>query len=432
VFGDLANERDAARDLIATLAALLAEHVDAEEAAIIPYLRGAKQFPLPPNEDAIAMYADGFAWSTAGVAGTVLDQIFAMLPLGPWDCSAGCRRFAMATAQEIPATMRAAAIDQFGPPEVVHTEVLPVPRVGKQDVLVRVATAGVGTWDPDLVDGSFQLMKPRFPRVFGSDGAGTVVAVGDDVENFAVGDRVYGWGLSNAKGGFFAEYIALNEREVAPVPDSVSFEEAGALAVCGITALEGLEQLELEAGQTVMIFGASGGVGHLAVQLAKALGLQVFAVASKADGVELARQLGADAVAEGHRKSLLRELREFAPDGFDGALVFAGGNGWKKELELVVKGGKVAWPNGVEPAPTVPKGVKHIAYDGEESPAAFNRLNELAASCTLHVELSKVYPLEETAQALRDVQRHHVGKFAIQIEAEAGRRGKHRGAPRSR
>lgn len=323
----------------------------------------------------------------------------------------------MAT-REIPTTMRAAAMDRFGAPEVIHTETLPVPKLGKHDILVRVATAGVGTWDPEIVDGSFQVGKPRFPRVIGSDGAGTVVDVGDGVERFAVGDNVYGWGLENSKGGFFAEYIAINEREVAQVPDTVAIDEAGALAVSGITALEGLEKLELEEGQSVIIFGASGGVGHVAVQLAKRLGLRVFAVASGDDGVALVQQLGADAVAEGHSKSLLRELREFAPDGFDGAIVFAGANGWKRELGHVVRGGNVAWPNGVEPVPKVPRGVHRKPYDGEESRAAFDRLNELASSGPFHVELSKTYSLDDAARALRDVQKHHVGKLAIRLESD--------------
>ncbi len=322
----------------------------------------------------------------------------------------------MATTRGIPTEMRAAAIDQFGPPEAVHIETVSVPELGKKDILVRVATAGVGTWDPDLVDGSFQdVKKVRFPRVLGSDGAGTVVAVGSSVKRFAVGDRVYGWGLGNRKGGFFAEYAAIPEREAAPIPDSLSFDEAGALAVVGVTALQGLEQLELDAGQSVMIFGASGGVGHVAVQLAELLGLRVFAIASQPDGVELVTHLGADRVVEGHSRSLSRELRAFAPDGFDGALVFAGGKGWSKELQLVAKGGTVAWPNGVEPEPDVPKGVKHAAYDGEESPAVFARLNELISRGPFQVALSKTYSLDAAAQALRDVQQHHIGKLAIKI-----------------
>ncbi len=321
----------------------------------------------------------------------------------------------MATAQEIPTEMRAAAMDQFGPPDVVHTEMLPVPKPGRREVLIRVAAAGVGTWDPSLVDGSFQDMKIRFPRVLGSDGAGTVVAVGSEVKQFAVGDRVYGWGLANPKGGFFAEYAAIKARDLAKIPDKLSFEEAGALAVSGITALEGLEHLELHAGESVIIFGASGGVGHVAVQLAKLLGYRVFAVASRADGVQLANQLGADRVVEGHSRSLIREIREFAPDGFDGALVFAGGSGWQRELEHVAKGGIVAWPNGVEPVPDAPRGVKQRPYDGEDSPAAFARLNALIARGPFHIQLSKTYPLDATAQALRDVHRHHVGKLAIKI-----------------
>jgi NADPH:quinone reductase-like Zn-dependent oxidoreductase len=308
-------------------------------------------------------------------------------------------------------------MDHFGSPDVVHTGMMPVPELGKKDILVRVACAGVGTWDPSLVDGSFP-MKMRFPRVLGSDGAGTVVAVGSGVRRFDVGDRVFGWGLSNAKGGFFAEYIVINEKEVAPVPQGLSLAEAGALAVAGITAMQGLDQLELEEGQSIVIFGASGGVGHVAVQLAKHMGLRVFAVASHADGVELVERLGADGAAEGHSKSLLRELRKFAPDGFDGALVFAGGTGWKKELALVAKGGRVAWPNGVEPEPEVRKGLEGKAYDGEESRAEFARLDELIARGPFHVEVSKSYALDATVQALRDVQKHHVGKLAIEIEPE--------------
>lgn len=316
---------------------------------------------------------------------------------------------------EIPSEMRAAAIDHFGPPDVVHTEILPVPRPGRHEILVKVANAGVGTWDPDLVDGSFQDMKPHFPRVIGSDGAGTVVAVGPGVTRFAEGDRVYGWGLGNPKGGFFAEFAAIREHDAAPIPENLSFDEAGGLAVCGITALQGLEELDLSAGDPLIIFGASGGVGHVALQLAEILGLRVFAVASKEDGVDLVHRLGADRAAEGHSRALVKQLREFAPDGFAGALVLAGGKGWKKELELVREGGVVAWPNGVEPVPAAPRGVDRRAFDGEGSPSAFERLNELISRGPFHIELSRKYRLDEAAQALRDVQRHHIGKLAIEI-----------------
>lgn len=314
---------------------------------------------------------------------------------------------------QIPSEMRAAAIDRFG--DDVHTERVPVPEPGRHEVLIKVATAGVGTWDPDLVEGSFQDIKPHFPRVLGSDGAGTVAAMGRGVSGFEIGDRVYAWGLGNPNGGFFAEYAAVKERDCALVPDSLSFDEAGALAVCGVTALQGLEELALDAGDTLVIFGASGGVGHIALQLAQILQLRVFAVASHDDGVALAARLGADRVAEGHARSLAGELRNFAPDGFDGALVFAGGEGWKRELQAIRHGGIVAWPNGVEPVPVVGKGVHRKAYDGEDTRRAFQRLNELIARGPFHIELSRRYPLDLAAQALRDVQHHHIGKLAIEV-----------------
>lgn len=309
--------------------------------------------------------------------------------------------------------MKAAAIDRFGPPGVVHTETVPVPKLGARELLIEVAFAGVGVWDPELVDGSFKIGKDHFPRVFGSDGAGTVKAVGRDVHRFAVGDRVYGLGFASTKGGFYAEYAVIPEKDLAKVPETVAFDEAGALAVAGITALAGLDALELEAGDSVLIIGASGGVGHVAVQLARRLGLRVFAVASRHDGVDLVRRLGADAVVDGHRK-FQKAARAFAPGGFEGAIVLAGGS-WKDALALVGRGGCVAWPNGTEPEPVTTRGVKRVTYDGEGSRRAFDRLNRLITGGPFHIKLAKIYGLDDTARALEDVQRHHVGKLAIKI-----------------
>ena len=283
----------------------------------------------------------------------------------------------MASA-EIPTRMRAAAFDHFGPPEVVHIELVPVPKLGAYDVLVEVGTTGVGVWDPEMVDGSFKVGKVRFPQVLGSDGAGTIRAVGDRVTRFSIGDRAYGWGFGNAKGGFYAEYAAINEKKMAPIPDTVTFDEAGVLAMAGLTALQGLDRLELASGETIMILGAGGGVGHAAVQLAKRLDLRVFAVASKKDGVAFVDQLGADAVADG-RRPFQKAARRFAPEGFAGALVCAGGRGWKDALELVARGRRVAWPNGVDPAPMAARRLRRLPYDAESSPRAFERLNGLVA-----------------------------------------------------
>ncbi len=322
----------------------------------------------------------------------------------------------MATATHIPTEMRAAAIDRFGAVDTVRVEVLPVPKLGSHEVLVEVATAGVGQWDPDMIDGSFEVGKTHFPHVFGSDGAGTIRAIGDRVTRCAIGDRVYGWGFGNSKGGFYAEYAAIDEKKVVKIPNTIDFEAAGALAMDGVTALLGLEHLEVSPGDAIMIFGASGGVGHLAVQLAKRMGLKVFAVASKPDGVALVEQLGADAVVDGHR-GFQKAAHDLAPDGYAGAIAFAGGNGWKDALELLQPGRRVAWPNGIEPSPMVPHGTKTIPYDAEVSAEILGRLNDLVARGPFRVHVSKFYSLDDTVQALKDVRKHHLGKLALKVHA---------------
>jgi NADPH:quinone reductase-like Zn-dependent oxidoreductase len=316
--------------------------------------------------------------------------------------------------EPIPQRMKAAAIDRFGGPEVLHTETLPVPRPGRRQVLVRLHSAGVGVWDPYVRSGEVELGGGRgFPKVIGNDGAGEVVAVGDEVKRFRVGDRVYAYSF---EGGFYAEYVAIDEEAIAPIPQGLSDEEAGALGADGVTAVRGLDdQLHLAAGQALMVYGASGGIGHLAVQLAKRMGARVLAVASGADGVELVRRLGADAAVDGKRDDVARAARDLAPGGLDAALVLVHGDSLDPALATVRKGGRIAYPNGVEPAPRAPHGVTALAYDGEPGRDAFDRLDELIAAGPFHVEVGRVYRLDDAARAHREVGEHHLGKLALRM-----------------
>src|SRR5437764_9598901 len=200
-------------------------------------------------------------------------------------------------------TMSAAALDRFGGVETIQIKKLPVPEPGPDEVLLRVESAGVGVWDPYEREGEFAKMfgiKPRFPYVLGSDGAGTVAAVGAQVRSFKEGDRAYALALTNPKGGFYAEYAAVKANNVSPIPKKLSVEQAGVMPSDALTALRGLdEMLKLKPGESLMVFGAGGGIGHLALQLAKRIGARVFAVDSGDDGVALAKRLGADAVTNG-------------------------------------------------------------------------------------------------------------------------------------
>src|SRR5579862_9505830 len=242
-------------------------------------------------------------------------------------------------------TMRAVAIDEFGGIEKMKPRELPVPELATDEILIRVDSAGVGVWDPFEREGGFAKefgMQPSFPYVLGSDGAGTVEEVGDDVHNLKPGDRVYGVNFMSPKGGFYAEYTAIKAKNVAKIPPALSTRDAGVLAVDGVIALDGLDKaLRLKAGESILILGASGGVGHLAVQLAKRMKARVLAVASGPDGVEFVKRLGADKVIDGHREDILKATHEFAPNGLDAALLTAGGKRRSMRLRLC---GKAAGP----------------------------------------------------------------------------------------
>src|SRR6478672_4699809 len=134
--------------------------------------------------------------------------------------------------QTTPTSMQAAAIDRFGGIETIQLQTLPVPDIGPDEVLIRVEVAGVGVWDAFEREGGFAQMfgiEPKFPYVLGSDGAGTIAAVGEQVERFKEGDRVYAAALTNPKGGFYAEFTAVKADNVSHVPHKVTTEQAGVM-----------------------------------------------------------------------------------------------------------------------------------------------------------------------------------------------------------
>jgi len=313
--------------------------------------------------------------------------------------------------------MRAAALDRFGGVENLQVKQLPVPEPGPDEVLLRIESAGVGVWDPYEREGEFAKMfgtKPSFPYVLGSDGAGTVAAVGAQVRRFKEGDHAYALALVNPKGGFYAEYAVVKADNVSPIPKKLSVEQAGAMPSDALTGLRGLDEiLKLKQGESLMVFGAGGGIGHLAVQLAKRMAARVFAVASGDDGVALAKRLGADAVANGRKDDVEAAARAFAPNGLDAALVTAGGEPTDRALRAMNKNGRVAYPNGVEPEPKAPAGVKIQSYDLEPTSQQIEKLNRLIESGPFEVHVARAFPLEKAADAHRELDKHFLGKLAL-------------------
>ncbi|MDX1469685.1 MAG: NAD(P)-dependent alcohol dehydrogenase, partial [Acidimicrobiia bacterium] len=207
----------------------------------------------------------------------------------------------------IPATMKAIVQHRFGVANLELAEI-PISKPEPNQVLVQVRASSINAFEWHMTSGvpyfmrlSQGLTKPKIPKV-GADVAGTVAAVGGEVTRFKVGDRVFG----DIGFGAYAEYAVSSERNLALKPESVGFDEAAAVPVAGLTALQGLRDVgNLQSGERVLIIGASGGVGTYAVQIAKVLGARVTAVCST-HNVETARSIGADVVIDYTREDFTR------------------------------------------------------------------------------------------------------------------------------
>ena len=316
-----------------------------------------------------------------------------------------------------PATMRAAAIDRKGGPEVLTLHELPTPRPGADEVLVALDSAGVGPWDVDVREKLDYWKNRNFPLVLGVDGAGTVAAVGADVRGFKVGDPVYAYAWDNPQGGFYAEYIALPAKAVAHVPAGMSLKDAGAMPVSALTALQGIDDaLHIKAGETLIIHGASGAVGSLALQFARLRGAKVLATASGEDGVTFVRRLGASAAVEGRHGDIRAAAREFAPGGVDAVLALAGGEALETCIDALKPGGRVAFPGGVRPEPKARPGLVIVRYNALAGPAEYARLNEAIQAAKLEVPIAAEFPLSDAAGAQQRMAAGHVlGKIVLRI-----------------
>ncbi|MDT0531046.1 NADP-dependent oxidoreductase [Micromonospora sp. DSM 115977] len=314
--------------------------------------------------------------------------------------------------------MNAVVLDRFGGVDELSSRRIPLPQVGDDDVLIRVEYAGVGSWDAGEREGDYDGVfgvASTFPYILGWDAAGTVAAVGRNVTRFDVGERVYAATMPVPRGGTYAEYAVVEAEFVARVPDRLPTGQAGAMAWDALTALRGLDLLGLRPDETLMVFGASGGIGHMAVQLARHSGIRVLAVASGDDGVALARRLGADDAVDGRRDDVLAAAVEFAPDGLDAALVTVGGEIAERSLRAIRKSGRIAWPNGVLPAPVTSPGATVSHYDGDRGRTATDRLNAIIEASSFEVHVARTFPLARAGDAHRALNDHYVGKLALKV-----------------
>lgn len=240
--------------------------------------------------------------------------------------------------------MKAMILNEYGPGAEFQAAELPKPSLTAGQVLVRVAASSVNTVDTMIQQMGVDLpFAPKFPAVLGMDFAGTIEALGEGVDNFAIGDEVYGCagGLADLQGSL-AEWMPADAKLIAHKPKTLSMREAAALPLVGITAYEGLTRAGVKPGQKVLVHGGAGGVGHVAVQLAKHFGAEVYATCSGGDQVPVIQGYGATPID--YRTEAVADYvaRHTSGAGFDVVFDSVGGANMAKSIEAAALNAQVA------------------------------------------------------------------------------------------
>lgn len=315
--------------------------------------------------------------------------------------------------------MQAIAIERFGGREELRLMDRPDPKVGPDAVLWDNRASSVNPVDWKIREGRLDAAFDHvFPVILGWDAAGVVRATGPAVTGFRPGDEVYAYCRKDVIGaGTYAERVAMREWAVARKPASLSFEEAGALPLAGLTALQMRDALAVGDGDVVLVQAAAGGVGHLAVQLAKAAGAHVIGTAGAANH-DFVRELGADEVIDYRGQDVAEAVLASHPGGIDAVFDIFGGDAQPEAARYLARGrGRIA-------SIAAPPDAERFAADGIGTRYVFVRpsaagLAELAALVdggSLRVHVSETVPLSDTARAHELVEGGHTrGKVAIRI-----------------
>lgn len=318
-------------------------------------------------------------------------------------------------------TMKAVVIHEFGGPEVLKVEEVERPRAGAGELLVRTRAAGVNPVDAGIRQGRFMASRDRLPMVIGYDVAGVVEEAGEGVTKFKKGEEVFAY-LSLQRGGGYAQYTIVKEAEAAPRPKGVSWSQAAAVPLTALTAWQALfDTAKLERGQTVLIHGGSGGVGTMAVQLAKWKGARVIATAST-ENQAYVKELGAD-VAVDYKT---QRFEEVAKD-VDVVLDTVGGETRERSWGVLKKGGILV---SIVGAPAAEKaraaGVRGAGILVKPDGAQLGEIGRLIEAGTVKPVVSEELPLTEAARAHRMIEtRHTRGKIVLTMpdRGNSGRSG---------
>jgi NADPH:quinone reductase-like Zn-dependent oxidoreductase len=315
--------------------------------------------------------------------------------------------------------MMAWRVNEFGPPSVMRFEQLPLPTVGENEVLVKVAAAGVGPWDGWIRAGKSALPQP-LPLTLGSDLSGEIVAVGPTVSPLHVGDQVYG--VTNSQFiGSYAEYAVASAAMISKKPTSLTYIEAASVPVVAVTAWQALfDQAQLKAGQKVLIHGAAGNVGAFAVQLAHHAGMQIFATAA-ADDIPRVRALGANVAIDFQTQRFEEQVRDV-----DAVIDLVGGEVQERSFQVLRRGGRLI--SAVSPPDQTLAQNHRIDASFFLVQVTSQRLADIAGLIDggkLKTRVGAVMPLAAAREAhlmLEHLLPQPKGKIVLAIAARCGRR----------
>jgi NADPH:quinone reductase-like Zn-dependent oxidoreductase len=311
--------------------------------------------------------------------------------------------------------MRAIAEERFGGPITLMD--LPTPEIGKDEVLIRVRAAGVNPFDWKVADGALEGEREhRFPLILGFDAAGVVERVGGGATRFAEGDEVYGYLFKPViGGGSYADYVSAPADIVAKKPESVGFAEAAALPTPGLAAMDLLDAVNLGEGDTLLIVGATGGVGSYAVQLAARRGARVIATARSANDA-FVRELGAVDTVDHTTEDLIESVLVTHPDGIEAVIdVVSDPEALGRIARLVKRGGRIASSVDAADAESLARrGIEATNVGARPDALRLAELARLVDAGELSVRPERTFPLEGAPEALEASRTGHVrGKLVL-------------------
>jgi len=312
--------------------------------------------------------------------------------------------------------MKAIVIHNYGDANVLHAEEVTIPKIGQDDILVKVQAAGINPIDWKIREGyKKDFLEINNPGILGWDVAGTVTEVGDLVTRFKPGDKIFA-NPTAARNGAYAEYIVIHSYEAALVPKNISLIEAAGVPLAAQTAWIGLfEKANLKSDQKVLIHGAAGGVGTFAVQLAKIAGAHVIGTCSK-ENIEMVKSIGADQVIDYKSEDFSTKLKNI-----DVVLDTIGGDTQVKSLKVLKSGGTLVSTVGVNAAEKAPRSdVNTIAYYSIANGARLAEIGGLIEKGLIKVIIDRTYPFENVKEAHKLSETHHAkGKIILTMDQKA-------------